>query len=240
MTLSLTKSNDMASPHSAYLQDLKLLESLDTVAIEKILELLNQTAPNRTTVEAVVPVFFLRLLHVYKVKIFFPERCMEVRDEIAPVVQWFEEHIPDVFEKPGIDSFMRAAAQALKDHSASPSGSSPLKKGVSRSLGRINALSHTPFLASEELLPSLRVFFMNNEEVILDSSGDWDDWLFVVSSLLRVIDKQAKSIGSFPEAWASVPWDNVRDYMLEIRKCLESLELQLQEHDPARSDDSTE
>jgi len=223
----------MPAEDISFSKDMETLQELNEDTIQAIVNLLKKKRPTQRDIKKHAPDGFLRLLLIYSKIIVTSDIAIEARDASNSVLNWFNKNIPNVMNFPGIEVFLKLAKEALGGGTVRiPKTSDDSATSFSRSYGRINSFHALPYLAGNNLLPSLRIFLMNREYVLLDSSGDWDDWLYVVRGILVSLDDQAKSLTKTPDAWKDIPWDKVHKHLTDIKKNLSKFDKCIKENLP--------
>lgn len=219
-----------------FYKDLLSLLALDDRAIEKIHRLFEEPRPSAQKIEKELPFFFVKLFLGYiaaKDKYTDKELEEEANSEITQFLEWFGTHLPGLKDQPGYTTISKWALKVTKE--AGPGSVDASRQNDSdreESLSVVNAMRSIPFY-SESFSPHLRVFFKSNGRVVLDSTGDWDDWLFVVKSLTSLLESQATSMTEkIPDAWKRIPWEKVRRHTKDTKKALRGFEKLLKENDP--------
>lgn len=215
-------------------KDMEVLSGLGDSRVQNIVKLLKQKRPPVAKILEHTPAGFLRLMLVYSKLLEAPDASAEAKEAAGPVTKWFEEKIPDVTSLPGFKTILKQSVKAMGTTTVSiPRASSDFQRNISKSMGIVNAFHVIPFLAGEDLLPSLRVFMRNRDHVLLDSSGDWDDWLYVVKCLLISMEEQSESLAKSPSSWKSIDWEKVTMHLPEIKKALRSFDGRIKDNAPS-------
>jgi hypothetical protein len=217
----------------SFQKDLDALKGLSDSQVQEIIRLLKKKRPLKSDIIKHAPASFLRLLLVYSKILETPDITDEAKEAIAPVRTWFDEKIPDIMKLLGIGVLLKQGKEAMEGATVNiPKDSDNSIKNISASMGIVTGFNKIPFLFGDDFKPGLRVFLMNREHVLLDSSGDWDDWLYVVKCLVVSVEEQAQDLAKTPIAWKSVPWRKVLKHFSEIKKALRSLDRRIEENAP--------
>ncbi len=215
-------------------KDMEVLTGLGDSQVQEIVMLLNRKRPTKAEIRKNAPGGFLRLLLVYAKLLETTDVSDETKRAATPLSNWFEEKIPDVRSLPGYDAFLKQCEEAMGPATVSiPSASTDSRRNISESMGVVNVFNAIPFLAGEDLTPSLRVFLMNRDHVLFDSSGDWDDWLYVVKCLLLSLEKQSESLAKSPDSWKGVPWEKAIEHLRDIKRALRSFDKRIRDNAPS-------
>lgn len=225
-------------------RDVELLYQLDRGIIEKISDLLDKRDISITVLKRHVPSYFQRMLVQYSTIL---EKASEQAiktgredKEVDSFFRWFETNLPNIETKLGYSQLVDLSKQQLKNEGIEIRGSlSQRRETDAETLGIINAVRCIPFLNGADFTPSIRALFKNGEHVLLDSSGDWDDWTFVISCLLNALSNQAESLRNVPQAWEEVPWEKVDKRLKESKKSIRAFEKILKEKMPKSSKPKT-
>jgi hypothetical protein len=213
--------------------DLASLQNISESEIGTIIALMKKSRPQTAKIHECADDSFLRLLCVY-VKAYETENLSEeVKVALAPIIDWFSDNIPEVLTLPGLEAFLKAGKKALYGRSIDLQGkSSAFGKKISESLGTISRFYAHKQLEGDDFQPTLRVFFGHRDTLLLDSQGDWDDWLYLTKCLLVALKDQADEIECYPFAWKNIPWEKVNDHLAVINEALRSFERHVREHNP--------
>lgn len=214
--------------------DLSVLRDLTSSRVAEISKLLDRARPSKTSIKKHTPEAVLRLLLVYSKLLEATDLSEQNVDVLSSLREWFDENIPDVERLAGFEEFLELGQVALGDHSVSLSTTlDETRRAITTSMKSINSYFCYPSLAKTELSPNLRVFLLNEADVVLDSTGDWDDWLYVIKCLLNSLEKQSRSIDGTSAPWKTIPWEKVASHMSQIKKDLKSFNATLNENIPA-------
>ncbi len=219
-------------------QDAVELQSIKADTVDQITRLFGQSAPKPPRLVKVLPPYFRRLLLVYDTLItsMSEEQLSKLKDheEAGPLLDWFRKYLPGVEDKPGYGRVIRWATDEAKKEGLDTDalvGKESASEEV-LSLAGINSFSSQQYLLGEKLVPVLRVFLKNKDKILLDSTGDWDDWMFVAKCVLGAMDSQSASIENFDKAWENVPFEKVNKHLKLAKKSLRSFERRLKEKMP--------
>lgn len=215
--------------------DLGVVYKLTEAQIQKIITLLDQKSPTKKAIREHSPEGFLRVLNVYSKVLNAPGQPQRVLEIIAPVEEWFREKIPRVETRTGYKAFLTVSEEALHGRTVSLPTDSEVGRmmAILNSKRAVNGYHCEPSLGGKELAPKLRVFLLNREQLLLDSTGDWDDWLYVIRCLLGSLEEQANAISGAGNLWGNLPWEKISQHLPEIKKRLKSFDNLLRENIPS-------
>lgn len=212
--------------------DFSILKTLSADTLAEISRLLKQKRPRESVVEAAVPEEFLRALFINVRVLNGPDRSESLEDDLADIGDWFESNFPGLMEAPGFGQFMKLAERSMENYQLVPTEdptTDVMMKSLLASVGNITSFSSQPALTGSSFTPTLRVFLFNDDRVLLDSTGDWDDWLQLVRNLLKSLDEQARSLSEYMEI-GQVIEDNLSSQIDDIELHIASLRRFLCEH----------
>lgn len=217
-------------------KDMDVLKALEESQVQQIVKLLNRKRPNKVQVRKHAPAGFLRLLIVYSKLLGTADATEEAKQLASPMTEWFEEKIPNVEARPGYVPFLELSEEVLGGATVNiPSASDRSMRAMQKSLGSIDGVGSYHSLVGAEHIPHLRVFLRNGDDVLLDSTGDWDDWLYVIKSLVVALEEQSGSLAETPNAWNGIAWQKVLDHLKVIKKELRTFDKRIRDNAPPKT-----
>ena len=205
--------------------DVSFLRALSSDSLAEITRLLKQKRPRKSAIESSVPEEFLRALFIYVRVLSNPETPESMMRNLADVGRWFESSFPDLVRQPGFDQFMEFAERAMEGYQLVPTEDSTtdvMMESLLASVGNITGFTSQQALTGPSFTPTLRVFLFHNDKLLLDSTGDWDDWLQLVKHLLASLDGQATSLSKHMEVGEAIK-EELSAQLDEIERRITSL-----------------
>lgn len=177
--------------------DLAVLESLSGERLRSLFKLLEHKSPRKSAISSRVPDEFLRLLYIYVDVLGDPSAPNHLVRGLTSIRDWFEATIPGLKEKPGFAKFIEAARSHMEAYTLAQDAEPLIDqrlKSLAASVGNITDFSSQPSLTGPDYTPTLRVFLFSDEHLLLDSTGEWNDWLYLSLQLITSINEQARGL----------------------------------------------
>lgn len=166
--------------------------------LERVKQLLADPSSSRDELRDVLPKGFLRtafLLMHPGLKSFLGDLPSEIRPFFDRAGHLVTSELPDLFDHPAAQTLLHEeleeAVKAKKrfQETRQKEGTA----GLSPALHTIASISAMPMWigSSPNLIPALRVGFSDHDnKLLLDSTLDWDDALFLVASIIDAVERQ--------------------------------------------------
>ncbi|MBI5843711.1 MAG: hypothetical protein HZB23_03475 [Deltaproteobacteria bacterium] len=207
--------------------DIAELVKLSSQEEGRIKSILQTEKPQREILENEIPGFFFRLLFIYKLIIDnggIDNLEKATIPTVMPLFKWINDKLPNVLSMPG---FNEVLAYAEKVHS--PKIRNDLNANATREKIIAQKMGSTTTMHAIELLnwkytPTLRIFFMNEDEILFDSHNGWGEWLYVAGSIIKFISNHAERLNGLIPVWASLQQNILQDNIQNLKNELEIFE----------------
>lgn len=219
---------------TSFANDFAELKSLDGSTLRSFSETVGRKRLSEKQLNEALPDFFLRLLKVHDVIVEHLSRTTgEIKGELGghkEFYEWFQKEFPGIRELPQYGRILQFVAESMGDFKISTEEDSEADdtlKHIAQSMAPINSVQGLNQLFGESSTPHMRVFFLHNDRLLLDSTGDWDDWSYVARILIRMLSNHAMEIEDIPGAWEHINFEKVLKHVKETKKALNAFEKNL-------------
>lgn len=169
-----------------------------------------------------IPEEFIRLLFVYSNYLEHPRRPNELPRTLSDILDWFKHNLPGVENLPGYTKLLAAGREVMKDIEIEIGDESVRHEAIVRSVGEIDGYACYPSFGGPNMSPMIRSFFFNGDYLLFDSTGDWNNWLYVTRCLLTSINDQAEAMAQFQKL-DRFDWSKATEEIAEIESRVKSI-----------------